>query len=131
LPEPEAVDQYLEQIRESFPAGSNFDEELRAYDLTEATLRDHLALQLTTLRFVEYRFKPDTAVSEADIDDYYQHQISSWKSQHPGTTPPALGLSRQSIRKDLIAAHTDEVLDAWLEESRRQLTIVYLDHSLQ
>lgn len=94
LPAPEAVDAYTDQVRSSFPDSSTFDQELHAYDLAFDTLRDHLALQLTVLRFIELRFRPDVSMSDPD-------------------------------------ARTDEALDRWLQERRKQLSIVFFDKSLE
>ena len=131
LPGAQDVDAYLDQVRADFGDHTQFEDALAAYSLPEETLKEHLALQLTTLRFIEFRFRPDISVSDADIENYYQRQITSWKANHPGAVPPSLAASRESIRKTLIEAHTDEVLNTWLEESRKQLSIVYVDKSLQ
>ncbi len=131
LPDPGEVSNYLERIRADFGTSSQWDRELASYHLSENTLTDHLALQLMTMRFIELRFRPDIGVSEADVRDYYERQIATWKENHPGAAAPSLAASRESIQKALIEAHTDQVLDAWLQESRKQLNIVYLDKSLQ
>src|SRR5690242_2957976 len=51
LPAEDAVNQYFEQIRGRFSNAAEFDQALKTYGLSRSTLRDHLALQLTTLRF--------------------------------------------------------------------------------
>ena len=47
---------------------------LATYELSESTLRQHLESQLVALRFVEYRFRPDAAVSDEDIETAYRRQ---------------------------------------------------------
>lgn len=131
LPDPADVSNYVEKIRADFGSNSEWDRELASYNVSESTLRDHLALQLMTMRFIALRFRPDIGVSEADVRDYYERQIATWKANHPGAAAPSLAASRESIYKALIEAHTDQVLTTWLEESRKQLNIVYLDKSLQ
>lgn len=131
LPDAGDVNKYLERIRGNFGSPTIFEQALESYNLPEATLREHLNLQLTTLQFIELRFRPDVGVSDADIQNYYQREMMNWKSTHPGAAPPTLATLRESIRKTLIDERTDEVLNTWLEESRKQLNIVYLDKSLQ
>lgn len=131
LPDAADVSDYLEKIRAAFGTDPQWNHELAVNNLSENTLRDHLALQLTTLRFIELRFRPDIGVSDADVGNYYERQMAAWKANHPGAAPPTLAASRESIYKILIEARTDQVLNAWLEESRKQLNIVYLDKSLQ
>jgi hypothetical protein len=131
LPDPAEVDQYLEQVRAALSNYKDFDAALRTYGLTPEILRQHLQLQLTTLRFIELRFRPDLGISSSDIETYYQRQITQWKADHPGATPPSLADLKESIRKTLAEHRTDAALDAWLEETRKQASIVYLDQSLQ
>jgi parvulin-like peptidyl-prolyl isomerase len=130
LPSESDVNTYLDQVRSQFDSPSQFTQALAAYDLTDAILKDHLALQLTTLRFIEYRFRPEIGVSDADIQGYYQREIANWKSKHNGP-PPTLESSREEIRQRLTDERTDQALNAWLEDARKQTNIVYLDKALQ
>jgi len=131
FPDANDINNYLEQVKAGFDGESRFDEALAADDLTEATLRQHLALQLTTLRFIEYRFRPDVGISDSDIESYYDRETAAWRAGHPGAAPPTLAQSKESIRKTLVQERTDEALDTWLEKSRKRVDIVYLDKSLQ
>jgi hypothetical protein len=96
LPDPAEVDQYVAQVQKALSNYTDFDAALRSYGLTPDILKQHLQLQLTTLRFIELRFRPDAGSSSAEIEH-----------------------------------RTDEALDVWLGESRKQAKIVYLDRSLQ
>ena len=123
LPDTQSVNAYLDQIQARFPAPDAFHKELAAYDLDEQTLRDHLALQLTTLRFIEYRFSSDISVSDQEIQNYYRNQ--------PANNKPPFSAAKESIRQKLIEQRTDQSLDNWLEEARKHVNIVYLDKELQ
>ncbi|HEX3681078.1 MAG TPA: hypothetical protein VHU83_00955 [Bryobacteraceae bacterium] len=125
------VDALLEQARTGVAALGDFDEILRKYDLSEAVLREHLAKQLSTLQFIEFRFRPELGISPADIENYYQGELARWKGGRGDTRPPTLADSREVIRRTLAEQRTDQALDAWLAESRKQLSIVYLDKSLE
>jgi hypothetical protein len=131
LPETADIDKYAAQVRDALSTYKDFDGALRSYGLTPGILRQHLQLQLTAMRFIELRFRPDLGISASDIEAYYQRQISQWKADHPEAQPPTLADLKDSIRKTLAEQRTDQVLDAWLEESRKQANIVYLDQSLQ
>jgi len=131
LPPPEGVDTYVEQVRAALSSTEDFGEALRRYGLTEAILREHLEMQLTTLEFIEFRFRPDLGVSPAEIEAYYQQDLSRRQAEHPGAKPPTLAEARESIRQTLAERRTDEALDAWLKGSRNQVAIVYLDKSLE
>jgi hypothetical protein len=97
-PDPASVDKYVAQVRAALSDYKDFDAALRQYALTPEILRQHLQLQLATLQFIEFRFRPD-----------------------PGNASAA------TLAED----RTDEALDAWLAESRKQANIVFLDQSLQ
>jgi hypothetical protein len=125
LPDEQDVDQYLEQIRRQNGGSAGLAKALAAYELDESTLRQHLELQLVALRFVEYRFRPDAAVSEEDIETAYRRRAADLKIKS------TLEASREPIRAELTEERTDAALSAWLAESRRQVNIVYLDRSLQ
>ncbi len=131
LPDAEDVNAYAARVRAAFEENSNFDQELAAYQLTNDTLKEHLALQLTMLRFVEFRFRPDVTVSDTEIESSYEQKLAAWKTDHPGVPAPSLASWRDSIRQSLLEARTDEILNIWLEENRKQWNIVYLDKSLQ
>jgi hypothetical protein len=118
LPGQEDVDLYLEQIRTQNGGEAGLAKALAAYKLTESTLRQHLEAQLVTLRFIEYRFRPDADVSDEEIEAAYKGEAGR-------------NTTRESIRTTLMEARTDAALNAWLAESRRQINIVYLDKSLQ
>jgi hypothetical protein len=129
-PAPNEIDKFLAQVRSLLPA-ADFGASLRQYELREPILREHLAMQLATLQFIEFRFRPDLEVSSIDIENYYQHEISKWKTEHPGARPPTLAESRESIQSALAGERTDDALNTWLEERRKQASIAYLDKSLE
>ncbi|HEY6990845.1 MAG TPA: hypothetical protein VH369_20790 [Bryobacteraceae bacterium] len=118
LPGQEDLDLYLEQIRAQNGGQAGLAKALATYNLTESTLRQHLEAQLVTLRFIEYRFRPDVAVSDEEIEAAYKGEAGK-------------NATRESIRTTLMEARTDAALNAWLAERRRQVNIVYLDKTLQ
>jgi hypothetical protein len=125
LPDEQDVILYVEQIRRQNGGSTGFGKTLSTYELSESTLRQHLESQLVALRFVEYRFRPDAAISDEDIETAYRHKAED------SNTKPTLEASREPIRAELTEARTDAALSAWLAERRRQVNIVYLDKSLQ
>lgn len=130
-PTPEAVDQLAGKVRGSIAPQDDFDASLKQYGLTESILRDHLATELATLQFIDVRFRPDLDISDVDIENYYRSEIAKWKPDYPGAQPPTLSQSKESIRGLLAGKRTDEALETWLEERRKQVSIEYLDKSLQ
>jgi hypothetical protein len=130
LPTDEDVDKFLAGLISQFGGDETFTATLKSYELTTDTLKAHLTLQLTTLRFIEYRFRPVADVSNADIENAYQREIQNWSATH-STPPPPLKDVRASIAKTLSNQRADYSLNEWLEEARKRVDIRYLDKSLE
>jgi hypothetical protein len=130
LPSEEEVTVYLDSVRKEQGGLAAFENALRSYELTENTLKQHLALQLNTMRFVNYRFASDTAVPDSAIEAAYQREMANWKETHH-ERPPAPEVVRERIRQTLTAERADAALGVWLADNRKQLTIVYLDKTLE
>jgi hypothetical protein len=129
-PDPESGSAYLEKLIQTFGGNSNFDSELKRYQLTREALLEHLAFQMATLRFIEYRFRPDFNISDADIRASYQTRLETWKRHHLNSPPPSLEQDYESIRESLIQSRTDEILTNWLEQRLARAAVVFVDKSL-
>lgn len=130
LPSATDVEEYFDRVKKQFGTEAAFEKALAKYHLTETVLRSHLALQLTMLRFIDYRFRPEVAIGSADIAKYYRAHLPDWIAAHPDQPPPSLNFSREKIRRVLSAKQADKALDAWLKENRNQMHLVYLDRTL-
>lgn len=115
-PTAQEVQSYYDQVTQTLGGAARFSHEIASYKVTSEVLQQHLALQLTTLRFIEYRFRPDFSVSE--------EEIAAYRKRHAG-------LSSDAAHEAVIEERTDQILAAWLEESRKQVNIIFLDKALQ
>lgn len=113
----EEVEKYLAGLRETFGGAAAFRKSLASAGLDTDILKKHLAFQLITMRFIEYRFRPSFEISPQEIEAYQKREKQS--------------VSREAARELLIQQRTDEILSTWLEESRKQVNIVYLDVALR
>src|SRR5271165_219956 len=130
LPTPQDVSAYYEEIAKQYGRPAEMEQALARYSLTTDVLLEHLSLQLMTLRFLAYRFQPEVDVSNKEIDEAYQKQAADWKKTHKGN-PPSLEESSEAIRKSIADERADAAFYTWLEESRKQAQITYLDPQLQ
>jgi hypothetical protein len=126
-----AITEAVDQVRQA--QGGNFDLNLNLsrYQLSLAELRQHLALQAAILRFVAVRFRPELGISDADMEEYYRRQTSTWTTSHPNQPVPSFDNSRAEIRRALIEERTNRALDDWLRAARSGVKIAYLDGKLQ
>ncbi|HWF48846.1 MAG TPA: hypothetical protein VG168_17695, partial [Bryobacteraceae bacterium] len=96
MPTDQEVDKFLAGLIQQFGGEEAFTAALKSYELSIDTLKAHLALQLTTLRFIDYRFRPVVDVSSAEIENAYQREIQNWSATH-STPPPPLSQVRARI----------------------------------
>lgn len=122
------VANYTARVEEQLSSPADLEGELRKYNLDRATLERHLALQFKTLQFVDFRFRSEFSVGDADVNAFLQKQPAETVA---GQANPPIKLSRADAKEYLINQRTDESLNAWLEEARKRFNIVYLDKALQ
>jgi hypothetical protein len=115
------------EITETLGGSARSKQLLAEYNVTEQTLRAHVRAQLVTLRFIEFRFRPDISISDGEIESAYRRRMAASE-----TPVPALGSAEKAkIAEVLLEEGTDIALNSWLAESRKQVNIVYLDSTLQ
>lgn len=120
----------LAQVKSRFRSQADFQAALRRDHITQAQVNQVLLWQLTTLRFIEFRFRPAVQVSNADLHAYYQKQVQAWEQK--GVHPiPTFRESREELEKTLTGKGVDEALDRWLAEARTQTKIVYHDEAFR
>ena len=106
------------------------EKRLAEYQLNDAILKEHLQFQLMLIRFIDFRFRPDVDVSEADMREYYQQRLAKWKQTRTGT-PPTFDASRDAIQKAIADERVESAMASWVDEAKREASIIYLDKELQ
>ena len=124
MPEKSEEDPLEKQIVEQYGGEVTYTAALATYALTREEVREQLRWQLTTLRFIDYRFRLAVHVPEGAIERHYREQVEKWKAQGQKDIP-SLEESRDSIEQILTAERVDHALDSWLAEARKQLNIRY------
>jgi len=130
LPEKTEADPLEDQVIASYGGEPAYMSALAASGLTRNDVRNELWWQLTTLRFIDYRFRPAVHVPQSAISTYYDQQAAKWKAQGQKNIP-SLEDSRDSIEKILTEELVDQALDHWLTEQRRRLNVRYHEEALQ
>jgi len=125
------ADRLLEEIKsERFPSEESFREALSEYGLDQEELREGLRLQLTILRFIEYRFRPGITVTDEDVERYYNSSLVP-ESRRLGAEPGALDEVRDTIEEVLIGERVNQALDRWLEQATAAARVVYREEAFQ
>ncbi len=130
LPELSDAGESLQSVKAMYPSATAFNDALESYGTTVDELTRRLWWQLTLLRFIDYRFRPGIQIPPADVQAYYRQQVSEWEQK--GTKPiPTLEESRDQIEEILTQRRIDQALDQWIKDTRKQVTINYLDPGLK
>lgn len=124
LPDQSAAAQVGDPIQQSYGGQAPFTDALSRSGISRDELQRHLWWQVTTLRFIEYRFKPSIQIPDAEIQSYYEKKRVEWEQQGLADIP-ALEEVRDDIDRILTQERVDQAVDRWLGDTRTQLEIRY------
>ncbi len=132
LPTPERIDRALEQIRrQRYPDGAAFQKALAEYSITEAELREALALQLAIMDFVEFRFRPNVTVTPDEVERYYYDYLAKGAATDASGRLPPLDEIREEVEEALAQRKVNDLLNEWLQEAAQQVRIRYHEEAFQ
>jgi hypothetical protein len=122
--DPKEVDQLYQQVRARYGSADAFQAALRQAGITDAELRRALTWQMTVLRFIEQRFRPVTTVSEKEARNYYQEHRAAFQNV-------TFAQARPRIENVLRGNEINQAFEAWLQQSRSNTRVRYLEEELQ
>ena len=93
--------------------------------VTEDELRRHLTVQLATLRFTEFRFRPSVQITDTEVQEYYDKNMGG----KPGA--PDVKEVREKIGQLLTEERVNQLLDRWLRDTRNQTRVEFREESFQ
>ena len=112
---PEEEDRALELLVEKRPA-------LRG-EVKEPDLRRLLRRQIAILKYVEFRFRPQVRVSDAEVR-------KAWEDEQAGRPAgPAFEDEQEELRARLERRALDERIEAWVRELRQRADVRYVGGS--
>jgi peptidyl-prolyl cis-trans isomerase SurA len=125
-PKPADIEPILADLLERrFADDQAYKDSLAKYGIAEPDLREALLLQLTVLRFIEFRFRPGIVLDDDEVEVYYQNEFTTEWSSRNTAPPPPLDDVRDEIEESLIEAHVDEALDQWLKQVKAVARLHY------
>lgn len=99
---------------------NSWDAALIAYRLTEADIRNHIALEIVQLRLVDSHLRPAIQVDTSAIDAYYKEHMTAPAA---GGQPISLKDATPKIRELLTEEKMNQLLASWLESLHSQAQI--------
>ncbi len=126
------VDRMMRVVRQSrFRNEAHYRAELAAYGITEQELREQLRRQAAVLRYIEFRFRPEVQLTEAEIRNYYENRILPELRKRGVSPQPSYDEARSQAEDALAAQRADELVDKWLVEARNRVRIRYREEVFQ
>ena len=122
-PSPEEVEKQFQTEKSDYarnPDAQAWSATLLSYHLTEADVKNHIALELSQLRLVDAHFRPSIQVDAAAVDAYYKDHLATMAA---GGRQISLKEATPKIRELLTQEKMNELLGPWLESLRSQAQI--------
>ena len=126
-PEPSAADiaAALNDAKSRFAGEAQFQQGLAEYKLTRPEVEDALRRQITLVRYIDLRFRPEVQVQENEVMQYYE-TVFLPEIRKKGIKPePSFEDARAECEERLTTVLVDKRVDTWLADARGQARIAY------
>lgn len=125
FPHPSAseVTREFQTLAKQFPSAEEFRARLAKASLTPNEVRQVLERQIYYVRFLDYKFHAATQVTSAQIEEYYETNLTPQLKKQGRPVPPLKQVDAQ-IRQLLTQEEVNVKAAQWLEEAKARLRIV-------
>jgi len=124
------MEQLLMQIKKDrFGNDTLYRQALAEYGLSEEDLRSALLWQLTVLRFIDQRFGSATAISEQEIEQYFNSHRTELTKSH--TAAHSANDVRPEIEAEISGERANQQFETWIDQTRKDARIEYREESLR
>jgi hypothetical protein len=124
------MEQLLIQIKKDrFANDTQYRQALEHYGLSDQDLRSALLWQLTVLRFIDLRFGSAKAVSEQEIEEYFNSHHAEFAKSNPAAR--SVTDVRPEIEAELSSERANQQFEAWIDQTRKDTRIEYREESLR
>jgi peptidyl-prolyl cis-trans isomerase SurA len=122
-PSPEEVEKQFQTEKSDYArdhSAQAWSAALLSYHLTEADIKNHIALEFSQLLMVDAHFRPSIQVDAAAVDAYYKDHLATATGRG---RPISLKEATPKIRELLTQEKMNELLGPWLVSLRSQAQI--------
>jgi len=124
-PDPDELEQSLQQVRDRFTSPAQYKEAMERAGIGEDQLKAHLAREITTLGFLDFRFRPGLQINDDEIAMYFADRVEpELKKKNPDRKFSA-GDYRLQIEQALLGERLDKAADSWLKEAHERTHIEF------
>lgn len=124
LPTDEEVDEALKQSQQAhWGSHEAFLKAAKEAGLPEEALKDFLNKMVSTVKYIDFRFRPAVRISDAAILERYQAKYNALDPQ--AGEPPPFEDVKQSLEEEMVDETLEGVVENWLEEARARAGVRY------
>ena len=121
-PTTEEIEKRVNEFVLLFPSQAEFQQRVNRVGLNAEQLREIVRQRLTIEKFLDFRFRSFTIVTQKEVEDYYRDvYVPRLRRQQPGRLVPELKDVTKEIESELteskIESETDEFLDSIRERA--------------
>ncbi|MBA2502145.1 MAG: hypothetical protein H0V27_04610 [Pyrinomonadaceae bacterium] len=118
----------LAELVKLFPSSTEFYERVRRVGLSSERLREIARERVAIKKFLDFRFRSFTVVTEQEVADYYRDvYVPRLRARASGIVVPTLEQARKEVQQTLTESKIASDTDAFLEDARARAEIVILN----
>jgi hypothetical protein len=126
------VDDEIARLIKFFPSSADFYARFRRVGLNGDQVRDIVRQRVQIEKYIDFRFRSFTIVTDKDIADYYRDVfVPRFQRQRPGVIVPKLDDVRARLRDELVERRVESEVTAFLEDARTRADIIIFDTDQQ
>jgi hypothetical protein len=132
LPAIEPTDQEIkdrtDELVKLFPSQAEFQERVAHVGLSADQLREIVRQRLTIEKYLDFRFRSFTVVTQKEVEDYYRDvYVPRLRRQQPGRLVPMLAEAYKEIEAELTESKIESETDEFLDSARERAEITVLN----
>ncbi len=118
----------LNDLVKRFPSPAEFQQRVARVGLTSEKLNDIVADRVRTEKYLDFRFRNFTVITQQEVADYYRATwVAQFKTRNPGRIVPTLEGARGEIERILTERKVESDIDNFLDGARERAEIVILN----
>ena len=125
--EEKEVEAALAELVRQFPSQEELRRRMTRVGLTSERLREIVHDRVDIDKYVDFRFRSFTVVSQKEVESYYRGvYVPRFRARAPGSIIPALETARVEIERTLTEEKIESSIQEFLDELRQRAEIVIL-----
>ena len=122
------IEAMLNQLVKQFPSQAEFQQRMARVGLNSEQLREIVRQRLTIEKYLDFRFRSFTIISQKEVNDYYNEvYVPRLRRERPGIIVPELKDVYSTIESELTESKIESETDAFLDSARERAEVTILN----